>query len=526
MDGTPHDPRSTTRDDAAAAFGSGAEDRRMQRVLEALPVATWLLDPHGRILFGNEAGWGLHGCGAELRSRSSAWWTDDGPASAEGSWSLAPLVDSASAPTRESRGLRGRDGSALHVLRTTAPLVERDRVTGVIVVEQDVTALLQRQEHLREAHAMEVIGRLAAGIAHDFNNLLTAMLTYSDLALQGLPAGHAVRTDIEHARLAAERAGALTHQLLEFARKQLIAPVVLELPPRLAHVEDMLRRLLGERIGLTVRCDAGTWPVKFDEVQLERVLVNLAVNARDAMPDGGSLTISTRNAVLDAGAAAVLDLTPGPHVVIEISDTGIGMDEETRRHAFEPFFTTKRTGGTGLGLATCHGVLMQGGGRIRVESAPGAGSTFSIILPRSEEASAPVKVESGEKPKRAHGTETVLVAEDESSVRTLAERLLELDGYRVLAASNGAEALRVAAAHAGPIDLLLTDIVMPGMSGWDLGLKLRALRPDVVIVAMSGYPGGTDAGASVETLGASFLPKPFSRDALARAVREALDRRG
>ncbi len=396
-------------------------------------------------------------------------------------------------------------------------------------------ALRQSEEQLRQAQKMDAVGKLAGGIAHDFNNLLMIIRGDSDLMLRRLPAGHPLRPNAEGIREAADQAATLTRQLLAFSRKQVLAPRLVDLNAIVASVHAMLQRLLGETINLVMVTAPDLGGVTADPGQLEQMILNLCVNARDAMPDGGRLTVRTENVDLDEAAAGRWsDGRPGPYVMLEVSDTGAGMDEETRSHLFEPFFTTKEQGkGTGLGLSTVYGIVKQSGGHIAVESEVGRGSTFRIYLPRVA-APPPAEPRRAPEPATARGSapgeslapgrgETILLVEDAQRVRAVVREILEMTGYTVLEARHGAEAVEVATRHAGPIHLLVTDVVMPQMSGRELAQRLATLRPDLKVLYMSGYTDDAIVRHGVLASGIAFLSKPFTPDALALKVRELLD---
>jgi len=390
---------------------------------------------------------------------------------------------------------------------------------------RDVTEQRRLQQQLVQSQKMEAVGRLAGGIAHDFNNLLTVITSYSDLLLQDLGGEDPKREDVEQVRKAAEGAAALTRQLLAFSRQQVLAPRVVSLSVVVQGVEKMLRRVIGEDVDLVTALDLNVGSVKADVGQLEQVLMNLAVNARDAMPTGGKLTIETANVEHDPDYAREREATPVRRfVMLAVSDTGIGMDEATKARIFEPFFTTKEAGkGTGLGLATVYGIVQQSGGFIWVYSEPGHGTTFKIYLPQVE---APLEGRAvgaapGDLPR---GTETILLVEDAAAVRAVTRQVLERQGYTVLEAAHGAAALQTAAGHPGPIHLLLTDVVMPVLSGLQLAGQLARLRPDAKVLYASGYTDDAVVRHGVLEAGISYLQKPFTADSLARKVREVLDR--
>ena len=383
-------------------------------------------------------------------------------------------------------------------------------------------ALRQSEEQLRQSQKMEAIGRLAGGIAHDFNNLLTAITGYGELLLQLIEPKSPMRRYAEEIRRASDRATALTRQLLAFGRKQLLELKIVDLNALVAGMDAMLRPVIGEDIRLVCSLEPSLGRVKADPGQIEQVILNLAVNARDAMPRGGSLTIRTANAELK-GAEGWSEAAPaGSYVMLEVSDTGFGMDAETRSRVFEPFFTTKPKGkGTGLGLSMVYGIVKQSGGQILIDSAPGRGATFKILLPRSD---GPVEAQAPRAPgaPAAAAHETVLLVEDEAVVRALAQDILVMNGYTVLAAAHGPEALAISERHKGPIHLMLTDVVMPYMNGRELYERLAPSRPQTKVLYMSGYAdsGIVHGGAIVP--GTAFIPKPFTPEALAAKVREVL----
>jgi two-component system cell cycle sensor histidine kinase/response regulator CckA len=414
---------------------------------------------------------------------------------------------------------RKKDGSLIDVETTFHPLVF-DGLSAHLVLATDVTERRKLEQQLRQAQKMEAVGRLAGGVAHDFNNVLTAILGYADL----LKSETGDRDDfIAEIKKAGERAASLTRQLLAFSRQQVLEPKVLQFNALIENLENMLRRLIPEDVKLVTVLEPAAWKVRADAGQLEQVIMNLAVNARDAMPEGGTLTIETKNARLDASDAPEIEtLRPGDFAMLAVTDTGVGMSAETQSHIFEPFFTTKGVGkGTGLGLATVYGIVKQSGGFIWVKSEPGFGTSFKIYLPRVE---ATLDDSGSPKPPEgaAGGSETVLLVEDEQAVRALARKLLERLGYKVLEAGNGTAALETARQHAGPIHVLLTDVVMPGLSGVDLAARVVALRPDTKVLFMSGYTNDAIVRHGLVHEGGHFLQKPFTPDALARKLREAL----
>jgi two-component system cell cycle sensor histidine kinase/response regulator CckA len=430
------------------------------------------------------------------------------------------------------RTYRRKDGTTLPVL--IEDRVIRDKkggITGIRSMIEDITerrraeeALKKSEEQLRQWQRVEAIGRLAGGVAHDFNNLLMTIKGCSELLLRELDSNNPRREEVEEIRKAAERATALTRQLLAFGRRQVLQPQVLDLNEVVANMDRMLQRLIGEDIQLLTVLDPELWPVKVDPGQIEQVIMNLAVNARDAMPGGGKLTIETANVVLDEDyARRHVSVKPGPCVMLAVTDNGCGMDQETQSHLFEPFFTTKKTGeGTGLGLSTVYGIIKQSGGNIWAYSELRQGTTFKIYLPRVEEA---VKTY---KPKVAPtaspgGSETILLVEDEEAVRTIVSKILQNKGYTVLEAHHGPEALEICQAHEGPIHLMVTDVIMPHMSGRELAERLTISRPEVRVLFMSGYPDNAIVHHGVLGAGTAFLQKPFTLNALEGKVRELLD---
>ncbi len=389
--------------------------------------------------------------------------------------------------------------------------------------ERAERALRLSEEQLRQAQKMEAVGRLAGGVAHDFNNVLSVILGYGGMILGGLKSADPLHADMEEICKAAERAAALTRQLLLFSRQQVVQPKVVDLHEILTGMGKMIARILGEDVELTIVPATSRGRVRVDPSHIEQVILNLVVNARDAMPTGGSLTVETNNLVLsDADASIPLPARPGSYVVMSITDTGIGMDRATQERIFEPFFTTKEPGkGTGLGLSTVFGIVQQSGGKIWVYSEPGQGTSFKIYLPRVDaEVDAP---RSEVAVTTLRGTETVLVVEDEDQVRAIVTSLLRRQGYRVVAAQNAGEALLLCEQHEEPIDLLLTDVVMPKMSGPELARRLSATRPQMRVLCMSGYTDDSVVRHGVIDANMAYLQKPITPQSLAQKVREVLD---
>jgi two-component system, cell cycle sensor histidine kinase and response regulator CckA len=415
-----------------------------------------------------------------------------------------------------------KDGRVVHVTLSMSPIRDAaGRLVGASAIARDVTDRKRLEEQFRQAQKMEAVGRLAGGVAHDFNNLLTIINGYTQELLDN-PRGPDAAAMLQQIATAGERAAALTHQLLAYSRRQMLKPEVIDLNALVTDAGSMLRRIIGEDIDLVTRLDPRVPRVKADRGQLNQVLLNLCVNARDAMPTGGALTIETRAATLDATSAATLNMAEGAYARVTVSDTGCGMDAEVLSHIFEPFFTTKPMGqGTGLGLATVYGIVQQSNGCIAVQSEPQRGSSFDMYLPACWAREVAVYVDDA--PRR--GTETVLLVEDESALRRLAERALTRAGYTVLAASHGPEALALAASYPRRIDLLLSDVVMPGMSGREVADRLRARDPALRVLFVSGYSEELVERHGISQARAAFLQKPFLPRDLTRAVREALDSR-
>ena len=392
------------------------------------------------------------------------------------------------------------------------------------VILRDITERKQLEDQFRQAQKMEAVGRLAGGVAHDFNNMLTAIIGYSQLIKAQLGNSSELRHDIEEIEKAGQRAAGLTAQLLAFSRKQVLQPKVLDLNDVISDVDNMLRRLIGEDIELITIPTPRLGHVRADPGQVEQILLNLAVNSRDAMPRGGKLTIETANVVLDEFyASSHADVLPGRYVMMAVSDNGHGLDAETRTHIFEPFFTTKEQGkGTGLGLSTVFGIVKQSGGHIWVYSEPGHGATFKIYLPRVDEP-ADLAPEHAETVESLFGSETIMVVEDDKAVRRFTRVALEKYGYTVLEASSGAQALEAFGPLATAIDLVMTDVIMGGMSGPELVVQLQELHPDVRVLYVSGYTEEATIHHGVFTEGIAFLQKPFAPDGLVRKIREVLD---
>jgi PAS domain S-box-containing protein len=416
-----------------------------------------------------------------------------------------------------------KDG--VHGVADVIVTVQRDaqgRASSIISVSRDVTERKRLEAQLQQSQKMEAVGRLAGGIAHDFNNMLTAVKAYTEFLLEDLDQADVRRTDVQEIAKAADRAASLTRQLLAFSRKQVLQPRPVDLNDIVESMEKMLRRLIGEDVHIVTRLEPDLQLVEADPSQVEQVIMNLAVNARDAMPQGGMLTIETRNVVLERVDAS-WGIDPGGYTVLSITDTGIGMDAETRAQAFEPFFTTKPVGqGTGLGLSTVYGIVKQSGGHISVYSEPGHGSTFKVYLPHVA-ASDSNPMLGPAMSRFPRGSETIVLVDDDEGVRAVSRRILQRAGYTVLSAPDGVEALRMLGESAGQVQLLITDVVMPGLGGRDLVTHVRDTYPDLRVLFVSGYTEEGVRRHGVLDVESAFLEKPFTAERLAQKVREVLD---
>jgi PAS domain S-box-containing protein len=495
----------------------------LRGLIQAAPLAIWVLDADGRVQLWNPAAQRIFG------------WTEQ-----EAVGRILPIVpENQTADFRRlfERALQGemlpglelrrqkKDGTLVPVSVAVAALYgPTGTVQGTIAIVADLTERTTLEEQVRQLQKMEAIGRLAGGIAHDFNNLLTVITGRTQLALGRAGLDEVTLGALKLIDRTAERAGLLTRQLLAFSRKQVLHPEVLSLSDLVGHLEPMLRRLIREDIELVTVLVAGTGHVRADASQIEQVVLNLVVNARDAMPDGGCLTIETAEVELpDEFADRPGALPAGAYVMLRVADTGIGMDAHVQGLLFEPFFTTKEPGkGTGLGLATVHGIVSQSGGVVRVYSAPGEGATFKIYLPRVTGAAGTTPAPEGRR-ESPRGTETILLVEDEEEVRALARDILVMGGYTVLDAAGPEEALRRSTEHAGPIHLLITDVVMPTMSGPDLARWLVVRRSGMKVLCMSGYPEGATAHGVTLAPDTLWLQKPFTPESLSERVRQILD---
>jgi PAS domain S-box-containing protein len=443
------------------------------------------------------------------------------------------VVDAAAEARRTGVGrrveyrMRHKDGSWVYLESTASPVMNaKGEVENLVIVNRDIGERRRLEEQLRQSQKMDAIGRLSGGVAHDFNNLLGVIIGYAEILQERIAETDSMRAPVDQIIKAGNRASSLTKQLLAFSRQQVLEPKILLLNAVVSDTEKMLRRLIGEDIELLTSLDPALGKIRADQGQVEQVIMNLAVNARDAMPEGGRLVIETSNFEIDDKFARryAYPVLPGSYVLLTVSDNGIGMDSTTQQRIFEPFFTTKEKGkGTGLGLSTVYGVVKQSGGYIDVVSARGKGTTFNIYLPRVGENVVEAKTLGPERPEELRGTETILVAEDEDTLRALTRHLLELYGYRVLEACDGSQALHMSEQTTDEIHALLTDVVMPGISGRILADQLKQKRPNVKVVFMSGYTGQRVGEKDILEPGSLFLQKPFTREGLARKIREALD---
>jgi two-component system, cell cycle sensor histidine kinase and response regulator CckA len=495
-------------------------EARLRLLIEQLPAVLWTVDKNLR--FTRAEGSGLARLGLKPNqivgmTLSEYFETNDQSFTPIAAHLRAVAGDPVTFPVEWKKG-----SYACHVepLRDSA-----GEVQGAICMALDVTDRKQLEEQFRQAQKMEAVGRLAGGIAHDFNNLLMVIQGYADLLADRLPVGEALHRNAEQIQTAAQRAAALTQQLLAFSRKQILAPKVLNVHTVVEDMEKMLQRLIGEDIELETASKHDLWLVKADRSQIEQVVMNLAVNARDAMPKGGRLMIETANVEFDASVShSPAVVAPGKYVMLAVTDNGCGMDAKTQAHIFEPFFTTKEKGkGTGLGLATVYGVVKQSGGYVWVYSEPGHGTTFKIYLPRIEDESLAAPRTRREKPEALpRGSEVVLLVEDEAGVRELAREYLEMSGYTVIVAADGHTAIELAALHNGVIHLLMTDMVMPGIGGRELAERVQAVRPDIKILYMSGYTDQAVVHQGILGTDAPLLQKPFTLATLTTKLREIL----
>jgi PAS domain S-box-containing protein len=498
-------------------------EERFRAFMDNSPAAASILDVDGRVLYVSEGFRRMFQLPGEPIGRTVF---DLFPADIAQAWldgtSQAILADQALEAIEP--GVRA-DGSHGMFLTYRFPLHDSGVTRLVGSVAADISEFRRVEDQLNQIQKMEAVGQLAGGVAHDFNNLLTVIQGCSELVLNNLPPGHDLARPVSEIKRAGERAAQLTGQLLAFGRKAVVRPVVLDLNAVLTDAENMLRRLIGENIELTSVHDPMLWKVRADPVQIDQLLLNLVSNARDAIPQRGSIALETRNVAVGASQATAgrLAAPPGNYVCLSVTDTGCGMDSATMDHIFEPFFTTKASGkGTGMGLAAVYGIVQQCGGHIRVQSQPGIGTSFSIYLPPRHEDGAE-QTPGADAAVVPRGRETVLLVEDDDAVRALSREILTRQGYLVLVATNGLEALRLSEGYPGPIDILVTDVVMPHIGGVQVAEHLRETRPGIKTLFVSGYPDDALGEHGVIGAGIVLLQKPFLPTALANKVRSVLD---
>jgi len=514
--------RDAEREREEAVQALRRSDRLFHDLFESAPDATVIVDGEGVIRAASRQAERLFGYEPqELNGRAAAVLV---PSSLQPEYRKlleqfggSPVPRLMGAGQQNLLALR-KDGSTFPIEISISPMTIEPGV--VIAAIRDITDRRRLEKHLRQVQKMEAIGRLAGGIAHDFNNILGIILGQCQLMLRGLPADNRLRARLEEVLSASERAAGLTRQLLAFSRKQVFETRVLDLNGIVEGLKKMLGQLLGEDVEQTFRREEALGRIRADHAQIEQVIMNLAINARDAMPHGGHLTIETSNAEMDEACARIhAGAAPGRYVCLSVSDTGHGMTRDEQTRIFEPFFTTKGPGsGTGLGLATVYGIVKQSEGFVYLYSEPGRGTTFKICLPRVDEAAD----RPAEPAPATGGMETVLLVEDEESLRELIGEQLESNGYKILAAENPAKAIETAERREGVIDLLLTDVVMPGMNGRELAMLIKQRRPGIRVLYMSGYTEDAIAHRGVLEAGALLISKPFTQESLARKIREAL----
>jgi PAS domain S-box-containing protein len=518
MIGAMTDVTEKTRADAAIRFQA--------QLLNAVQQSVVATDPEGIVIFWSKFAENLYGWTAQEAVGKTIQELTPSPFLRDHDTQIAERGAAGEAWTGEFL-VQGKSGKPFPALLTTSPVLdERGRVLGFVRVSIDLTERRNLEEQFRQSQKMDAVGRLAGGIAHDFNNLLTVIRLNTEIILEGFDPTDPRSDDVKQIKSAAERASSLTRQLLAFSRKQILQPRVLDMNSVVGTVEPMLKRLIGEDVAIISNCSARGYVVA-DPGQLEQVLVNLVVNARDAMPQGGRISIETKNVQLDENYTSEhAPVVAGSYVMLAVTDNGIGMTRETREHAFDPFFTTKEAGkGTGLGLATVYGIVKQSGGYAWIYSEPGSGTAVKLYFPEVSAAAAFGGI--GDHPAAAkaanRGSETILLVEDEEAVRGLACRILERQGYRVIPAQHGRDAMEIATKEEGRIDLVLTDVVMPGMNGRGLVERLTGIRPAIKSLYMSGYTDDDIIRRGFIEPSKSFLQKPFTSEALLETVRKVLD---
>jgi two-component system, cell cycle sensor histidine kinase and response regulator CckA len=498
-------------------------EERYRQIIETTNEGVWLLDSELKTTFVNRRVTDLLGFGEEgmLGKPILDFAYDECRAALGAALGRREVGATGQVEVR----LKRNDGTDVWGLLDSKPLFDAEgQFRGALTMMMDVTARKRLEDQLRQTQKMEAIGSLAGGVAHDFNNLLSVVLSYTTLTIEKLDANDPMRADLEEVKKAGDRAAELTRQLLAFSRRQVLELRILDLNQVLTGLEKMLRRLLSEDVELALTVAEKLGKVRADPTQIEQIVLNLVVNARDAMPRGGKITIETSNVDLDASyAASHLGVVPGPYVMMAVSDTGVGMDAETATRIFEPFFTTKEIGkGTGLGLSTVFGIVQQSQGHIWVQSEPDRGTTFRVYLPRTRGESQNVSTSAVAVP--LAGTETILLAEDEESVRAVVRTILRANGYNVLDAQNGGEAFLICEQYTDRIHLLITDVIMPRMGGRELAHRLLQLQPTMKVLYISGYPASLVGPHGVFEPGTTYLQKPITPDNLLRKVREVLDR--
>jgi two-component system cell cycle sensor histidine kinase/response regulator CckA len=506
---------------------SEAAIRFQAQLLNAVQQAVVATDPEGIVIFWNKFAELLYGWTAEEAVGQTIQELTPSPFLREHGAEILERGASGGGWTGEFL-VQGKSGKAFPALLTTSPVRDEvGTVLGFVTVSIDLTERRHLEEQFRQSQKMDAVGRLAGGIAHDFNNLLTVIRLNTEIIMEGFDPTDPRSEDVKQIRSAAERASGLTRQLLAFSRKQILQPRVLDMNSVVGNVEPMLRRLIGEDITISTTSSARGYIVA-DPGQLEQVLMNLVVNARDAMPQGGQITIETRSVELDEHYTSEhAPVIAGRYVMLAVGDNGIGMSRDTREHAFDPFFTTKEAGkGTGLGLATVYGIVKQSGGYVWIYSEPELGTTLKLYFPEvSSSAAFTASEPRTASSETSRGSETILLVEDEEAVRSLTSRILKKQGYRVMAAQHGREAMEMAAKEEGRIDLVLTDVVMPGMNGRGLVERLTGIRPRIKSLYMSGYTDDDIIRRGFIEPSKSFLQKPFTSDALLQTVRKVLDER-